>query len=382
MIKQIDELKNSTDENRVSVVENLGIYELRALARFLGVVSPTTKKRDFLVNAILEKLSKNEPSVPSEQKKGRPYKKLESMDNILMLVNNDAKAVDLDNVCTFEDMVLLAQEIPVFDYSSDEKVEKEGVLRIVKDSVYFIDKNDGSTIFVPMEMVEKFDLQNGDYLNVMASRINGKNQFNARAISKTNGDEPQKNQVSKTDLVKVLPTKMLKVEDKEILMGGRNFYVLSQPLYLDQTALKVLYSAHNLGEVIYISSNACEENELVLNGLKDCKIFGNKLSRLFELNKVIDVINYSTRQIELGKSFVIVIEDVFDMLDALDKCFVADGEKVLGHAQQTNIIMEKLLGLTGAFNKDVNSSMIVLVNGLDIEDAFIKNKILKTSKKI
>ena len=386
MIERIDELKNSTDENRLSVVNNLGIYELRALARFLGVVSPTTKKRDFLVDAILEKLSQNEPSVPSEQKKGRPYKKLESIDNILMLVNNDAKNLNVDKFFTFEDVVLLAQEIPVFDYSSDEQKDKEGVLRIIKNSIYFIDQNDGSTVFVPVEMVKKFNLENGDYLNVRASKINGKDQFNSQFISKINGVLPGNYQAKKLDLIKILPTKMENLLEKQLLLGGRNFYVLSQPLYLEQDAVNMLSAIDNMGgEVVYISSNTCQENDLLLENFKNCKVFGRKRfdnDALFEFNKVVDAINYSTRLLDMGKSFILVVEDVFDMLTCLDQCFATDGQKSQEHAQQTNIIMDKLLALSGAFKGDINCSLLLLINSLDVEDVFIKNKILKTSKKI
>ena len=387
--KQINGLENlSTDENKASVVNNLGIYELRALARTLGVVSPTTKKRDFLVNAILDKLSKKETEVLVEQKKGRPYKKLESIDNILNLVNNDSKSINIGKVYTFEDIVLLAQEEPVFDYSSDEKKDKEGVLRIIKNSIYFIDKNDGTTVFVPFEFVKRFGLTNGDYIKVKASKINSKDQFNAQTILKVNQKVPVQGQAQAKnfDLVKVLPTKILNTGTQSLLIGGRNFYILSQPLYLDNDILNTLTTIEGTNkQIFYISCNSCQENELILKKHKNYCVFGGKNRENNEsmlLNSVVDCINYSTRQLSMGNGIVIVLEDVFEILNCLDSYFSSEKQNVLGHAQQTNIIMEKLLSLNGAFEGAVDCSLLLLVNELDIEDPFIKSRIIKTSKKI
>ena len=54
----------NVEDEKFAKVNNLGIYELRGLARALGVSSPTTKKRDYLVSAIIDKLDNNNINLP------------------------------------------------------------------------------------------------------------------------------------------------------------------------------------------------------------------------------------------------------------------------------------------------------------------------------
>ena len=57
-------------------VKRLGIFELRALAREVGVQSPTTKKREELIVNILERINNGQLDDVVVTKKGRPYKRL------------------------------------------------------------------------------------------------------------------------------------------------------------------------------------------------------------------------------------------------------------------------------------------------------------------
>ena len=64
-------------------VKKLGIFELRGLAREVGVTSPTTKKREELIENILERINKGRLDEVVVTKKGRPFKKLTVVDNLL-----------------------------------------------------------------------------------------------------------------------------------------------------------------------------------------------------------------------------------------------------------------------------------------------------------
>ena len=61
-------------EFKEEILKSLGVYELRELARRLGVSSPTTKKRKQLEQEIL-KISKGEQIAEGKKtNKGRPPK--------------------------------------------------------------------------------------------------------------------------------------------------------------------------------------------------------------------------------------------------------------------------------------------------------------------
>ena len=63
-----------TQQNCLSLIESLGIYELRALARIFGGNSPTTMKRNDHIQTIMEKIISGDDIRPIPLRQGRPYK--------------------------------------------------------------------------------------------------------------------------------------------------------------------------------------------------------------------------------------------------------------------------------------------------------------------
>ena len=86
-------------------VKKLGIFELRGLAREVGVPSPTTKKREELIDSILERISKGKLDEVVITKKGRPFKKLAVVDNILNAVATNDKFATQTKMVSFEDIL-------------------------------------------------------------------------------------------------------------------------------------------------------------------------------------------------------------------------------------------------------------------------------------
>ena len=161
MNNQANKLSESELEEKREAISNFGIYELRALARAVGIPSPTTKKRDFLVDAIMDALNSNNVELVQKTTKGRPFKKLESMDSILSVIgDNTVKQFEIPKTYSYDDLVTFAQEIPVFEYHSEDVIKKEGVLRQVKKTCYFMDLLENVVVFIPGEFIEKYSLKN------------------------------------------------------------------------------------------------------------------------------------------------------------------------------------------------------------------------------
>ena len=93
------------EQQREVLVQRLGVFELRALAREIGIPSPTTKKRDELVAMIMQSFEKGVSQEAKVQKRGRPYKKLNSLDEIIGSVIDDNKSE-----MNYESVIALAQE--------------------------------------------------------------------------------------------------------------------------------------------------------------------------------------------------------------------------------------------------------------------------------
>ena len=67
--------KNLTKQQQdcLGVIESLGIYELRALARVFGDNSPTTLKRNDHIKIVMDKIISGEDLKPIPLRQGRPY---------------------------------------------------------------------------------------------------------------------------------------------------------------------------------------------------------------------------------------------------------------------------------------------------------------------
>ena len=92
-------MKKDQREEKELLIKQLGVFELRGLARELGIISPTTKKRDELIELILNKFDEGNIIDSNGKRKGRPYKKLSSLDDIMnsMIVNECSKTIEKIN---------------------------------------------------------------------------------------------------------------------------------------------------------------------------------------------------------------------------------------------------------------------------------------------
>ena len=135
-------------------VKKLGIFELRGLAREVGVPSPTTKKREELIDSILERISKGKLDEVVITKKGRPFKKLAVVDNILNAVATSDKFATQTKMVSFEDILSFAQVMPVMGGVTNQTGSFKGVVRQNDNSdiLMFYDFDSAQAIFLPNEL--------------------------------------------------------------------------------------------------------------------------------------------------------------------------------------------------------------------------------------
>ena len=389
----LDDKNNFTDisnDERYAKVSNLGIYELRGLARALGVPSPTTKKRDYLVSAIIDKLDSNNIELVQKAGKGRPFKKMEGIDNILNLIGEQAvKPQDKIKEFTYDDLVVLAQEIPVFEKFSLEEYDVKGVIRAVKNSSYFIDIEKEGTVFIPENITGQYNLKNGDFIEGYAKNINGKKQYQMTkiiAVNKIEIDEyfPKEENLSE----KKFPDKIINIQDKELLVGGRNALIINEPIFLNTQNIKFLTSNfEEFDDVIFLGLNLCSEDKILLNSLNK-RVFQftseygrDNLSKNFDC--IIDAINLCDRLVLNGEKCLFIVYDVMNILTSLDIYFSnSDAPMKMGHLTQSCIILEKLISLAGCYSDGKSCSEILFCNDLDMTDLFIRNCVIKVSKRI
>lgn len=91
--------------------EDLGIYDLRAIAREMGVKSPTTLKRNELINAIEEIKNKKVEPYHKKTKKGRPYKSRIKLVNVFeYATKEEQKRVEIEIIKKYKNLFLLIKD--------------------------------------------------------------------------------------------------------------------------------------------------------------------------------------------------------------------------------------------------------------------------------
>ena len=182
-MKNIDEIK----------LRDMGIFDLRNLARDVGVLSPTTQKKEELISKIVQILNgETSPQVP-KSRQGRPPKGHENV-----RVNYK---LDIDSL---DDEMALFDSYSRGDYRYDEKFDFKngsGYLKKIKNNYFlfgigraFAIKN---AILVPFEIVEKYHLKEGDFVKcVYKNSIN----YNTKIVTKINNLNQLERKVNFEDL--------------------------------------------------------------------------------------------------------------------------------------------------------------------------------------
>ena len=366
-------------------VKKLGIFELRGLAREVGVPSPTTKKREELIETILEKIHSGQLDDVVVTKKGRPYKKLAVVDNILNNMTLQDQFANQVKPLSYEDILSFAQVMPVVSNVSNELGYFNGVVRknINSDLYMFYDNNTSQAIFLPNELKYVQLVENGDFIECKAKRINN-NQFFATELIKINTVDVSVYKCEKIDLgEQIISSEMLYYSDKQVFVGRRNLTILKENFYENSSFDSLNNNAlQNRYKVVYLSLNSSIEDQIKLRSVK-----GQVLSTKFDdpsmqsLNKVIDCINLCENLLSRGEKVLLVVPDIINVVRALDYCFISES-KMYGHSMQSIILMQKLLSLGRAYQSGANITLFVGCDEIDKNDEFVTNQLYKICKLI
>lgn len=372
----LEEFNNADMQKKIEIVRSLGIYELRGLARVLGIKSPTTKVREQLIENILVTLVKGKPTDPQMSRKGRPYKKLAHLDNIVSLIaNQPTTEVSFETVSEFN------QEMPVFSYKGEEVADVSGVLRLGQLSSYFIDLKNGHHVFVSQDLVKTKHLETGDFIQGTAFKINDNNQYFVKEMFYVN-DEAFKDYVylEEQKIDQVLPSEFMHWDKFKILKGGRNIFVSDEPLYIDNSLKNILSCLESENAVkIFLGLDLCFEDETFVSSKKIIKFSTQYISSADDgFNRVLDIINMITRLANQGKNIILFIYDVGLVLSVIDQKFSSTEKNSL----QSRILLKKLISLAEAKRDGSSTTLLATIRKDDAENQVLKNDLIRISVKI
>ena len=372
----LDAFNNADMQKKIEIVKSLGIYELRGLARVLGIKSPTTKVRETLIENILVTLVKGKPSEPQMSRKGRPFKKLAHLDNIVsMIANQPVVEVNYETVSEFN------QELPIFSYKGEKLLKVSGVLRHGKVSSYFVDLKKGYHVFVPQDLMNLKKLTTGDFIEGVAFKINDNQQYYIKELTKANGTLfKDYSLMENQDNDQVLPSEFLHWEKFKILKGGRNIFVSDDPLYIDNSLKTILSCMENEDSVnIFLGLNLCFEDEMFIFSKNIITFSSQYLSSAEDgFNRVLDVINMISRLASQGKNIILIVYDITLILSVIDQKFDVDDKSSI----QSRILLKKLISLAEAKRDGSSTTLIATIRKDDTDNQILKNDLIRISVKI
>ena len=373
--------ENNTIKYKEMFVKKLGIFELRALARELGVVSPTTKRRNELVSLILEKLQLGQGGQNGNSKKGRPFKKLASIDEILgYMADPSQEKEETMSFPTFEELICFAQEKPNTIFINDKKETLCGVVRNSNSTLYFIDLEKGSKVFLNDEICERYNIDRGDFLVCNCVGINTSNQFLVKEVLEINFVSVKDRRVDNVDLGRpVISQDRLAFGDNFLAVGRRNLVYYDKDIYQDDRFLRFATQCNKDGiRVVVIGSNISFENDILFKDIKGLvrftSVYGESAKSAFD--KVVDAITLVEKQISLGQKVVVFIFDIIEVIRSLDKYF-AGSDICEDCYAQTLVILQKLLSLGVAYSSHASVTLLIACRELDREDSLLKSEIVK-----
>lgn len=373
--------ENNTIKYKEMFVKKLGIFELRALARELGVVSPTTKRRNELVSLILEKLQLGQGGQNGNSKKGRPFKKLASIDEILgYMADPSQEKEETMSFPTFEELICFAQEKPNTIFINDKKETLCGVVRNSNSTLYFIDLEKGSKVFLNDEICERYNIDRGDFLVCNCVGINTSNQFLVKEVLEINFVSVKDRRVDNVDLGRpVISQDRLAFGDNFLAVGRRNLVYYDKDIYQDDRFLRFATQCNKDGiRVVVIGSNISFENDILFKDIKGLvrftSVYGESAKSAFD--KVVDAITLVEKQISLGQKVVVFICDIIEVIRSLDKYF-AGSDICEDCYAQTLVILQKLLSLGVAYSSHASVTLLIACRELDREDSLLKSEIVK-----
>lgn len=377
-------MKKDQREGKELLVRQLGVFELRGLARELGITSPTTKKRDELIDLILMKFEKGDIVDDKGKRKGRPCKKLSTIDDILNTLANDYKDEQAKPLI-FENILTFAQVLPNFDKKTTltKEVSSKGIIRIYNSDKQFYDYALQAWVFI--KDIKYSDLLKvGDKVEAVVQSTGNQDQYIAREILSINdikAEEYGLTTFEKGD--EIISPNTLPYAGGVVYEGRRNSILIENDIYENEdfTKLAKYCNEHDI-KLVVLGTNTSFEDQIYFKSL-DFENFTTKYGTSNEVNFncIIDAIQYVQNLSDKGKNVLFYIMDIVEIMHLLDRCFVKEEDEE-GHKKPSIVVIKKIISLGMAYANGGNISLIIGYNEKDKEDSFLSQDILKVCKKI
>lgn len=381
------------------ILNTLGIYELRELARSIGVSSPTTKKREQLCTEILDISSGSVKVEAKQNKKGRPPKtitKITTMvkDYIPPEILKLQKPIERES---YSNILMLAQNPSIYgQINSNVNKQIFGYLDSINGHFYLNNLKNNElfkfiTFYVPDEIISKYNLREGDKVLAYGKISDNYDCGILEEVLKIN-DVDVSNWNSKRKVYDIsafdIPSVDTVVFGKNIKKGERTISYFQN----DEDAILAIVK-----EIENLSRNNNLDEKLVFVGIELAPevIYYGRLNKNLEMfattyynnldesyNAIINAINFCNSTLKEGKSVRMFIFDIMGLVTRLDQHFASQMASYMGHNISGVQLVKKLVGMGKAISKDLTITTHSVAFESQRNDEFIVNEINKIAKTI
>lgn len=391
MAKKSDfEFKNLTkiQKDCLGLIESLGIYELRALARVFGDNAPTTLKRNDHIKIVMNKIISGEDLEPIPLRQGRPYKELSNIEGILTELSNltgkdySMKPVQIRTSAPLQKVVVFRQlEQEIVDKKMFP-IEVRGVLCTKDDSdeLYLVNQDNGKHVLVKKDE----HLKPFDYITGTAVIMNEDKEYVLDTVKSINYQTVSTYHEIIDEYHSAVPEKTLQIDGQNILLGSR--YLIKDKLLENEDKIKNLVKTlRNNGVVtLALAANVMYENFLSIKALGFNNAFllkyDEKPSVLCETFMMF--IEHVNRIQNLGMKVAIFVEDLSTFANAIDFAGKTNGRTLMGHNETTVELIKKFVMLAKAGVNSKHTTLFATYDESDMFDQLFTSAVYKVSKKL
>lgn len=358
-------------EKQHAILENHGIFELRAIGRYFGVPSPTTKKREELVDVILDCLQKFPNGRPPHISVGRPHKELNNIIRIVDELKMDNFTNETENI--FSRNINFASS-GNFKGFVDEPIHVSGV--VIQNGRIFLDNKTKALIEIGSSVEYNFVL--GDYVLGVANK-DSRGKLICDKIIKINGEDAEKYIEPRIIISdEILPNKVFDFDKFKIVEGGNNLINYKFTFLNRKKFIETLNSYSEKYVVLALGANLSKEDILVFENLNyNVRRFTTSMIDEPGLTyiQLVSALSHCERANKIGKNVILFIYDIVRVIKNLE----------LARDSENNIDVEKVIKrlqtVARAVEKGNNLTIINTYEDIDMKNSLFVDMIYKTSNR-
>lgn len=374
----------------LTLIESLGIYELRALSRVFGDNSPTTLKREQHINYVMDKIIAGEELKPIPTRQGRPYKELSNIEGILSELSVLAgKDYSLKNARQLAPTTHMQKNVTFRQMEEDVFQQKlfpilaKGVLVNKNDNeFFFVNLLNGGTVLVKKSLDKR--LQEFDFVSGTAVMMNSHKDYIMDKIKAINYQAAASYSSQEQPYVAAAPSQSLPLGRAQVMLGSRN--VVECRKFTELPSLKNVLKKLNDEKVITLAlmPNVMPEEWENVDKLGFNTTFAIKYDErpLEAYNTITTFIDCVTRLQQLGLNVALFVEDVATLASLVDYAFKNNTKANLGHTEPAVDTMKKIMLLAKASKTGTSTTVFTTLDSADMFDQMYVSAIYKVSKKV